>query len=190
MPMSRIGRKPIPVPPGVKVSWQNHVFNAEGPKGKLTLAVHPSISLNISEKTIQVQPLHSDRKTRALHGLSRTLISNAVTGVSSGFVKKLEIHGVGFKAAVKGKMLTLNLGFSHPINYEIPEGITITVTDAQGKKVSEGTFLTVEGCNKETVGAVAAKIRSYYPPEPYKGKGIRYSGEQIRRKEGKTAQRK
>jgi large subunit ribosomal protein L6 len=188
--MSRIGRKPIPIPAGVKVSWQNNTFHTEGPKGKLSLPVHPAITLDLSANLVQVKPLGTDKKDRALHGLSRALINNAVTGVSTGFTKKLEIQGVGFKAALKGKTLVLNLGFSHPINYEIPEGITITITDAQGKKVTEGTFITIEGTNKETVGAVAAKIRGYYPPEPYKGKGVRFVGEQIRRKEGKTAQSK
>jgi len=188
--MSRIGRKPIPIPAGVKVSWQNNTFNAEGPKGRLSLTLHPDITVDLSPNSVHVRPLGTDKKHRALHGLSRALVNNAVTGVSTGFVKKLEIQGVGFKATSKGKTLVLNLGFSHPINFEIPEGITITITDAQGKKTSEGTFITIEGSNKEMVGAVASKIRSYYPPEPYKGKGVRFLGEQIRRKEGKTAQSK
>ncbi len=188
--MSRIGRKPIPVPAGAKFACADNIFKAEGPKGKLSLPVHPDIGVDITAQEIRVKPLKNDKKTRALHGLSRALINNAVTGVTAGFSKKLEIQGVGFKASLKGKTLVLNLGFSHPINFEVPEGITVSIYDAQGKKVNEGTFITVEGSNKETVGAVASKIRDYYPPEPYKGKGVRYAGEQIRRKEGKTAQSK
>ena len=137
-------------------------------------------SLKVEGTTINVSRQGDDKQSRALHGLSRALISNMVKGVSDGFVRKLEINGVGFKAAVAGKMITMSLGYSHPINYDIPEQIKVTV--------DENTKITIEGPDKQLVGKVASELRSFYPPEPYKGKGVKYSDEKIIRKEGKTVQ--
>lgn len=188
--MSRIGKKPVPLPTKVKVTLDGRRFNAEGPKGRLSLELPPSIEARIEEGCVCLARQQENARSRALHGLARSLVANMVKGVDQGFVKKLEIQGVGFKAAVKGPVLNLALGYSHPVNYPIPEGIKISVFDQAGKPVPEGTFLTVEGADKQKVGAVAADIRAFYPPEPYKGKGVRYAGEQIIRKEGKTAQSK
>lgn len=179
--MSRIGKKPIELPAKVKfnVSTVGEV-SVEGPKGKLEWSLPKQISARLDGVQVSIDRDCEDRKVKALHGLSRALISNMVTGVSSGFVKDLEIQGVGFKAAVKGSMLDLNLGFSHDIHFPIPQGIKVTV--------SENTKIKIEGIDRQLVGQVAADIRAYYPPEPYKGKGVRYAGEQIQRKEGKTVQ--
>lgn len=179
--MSRIGNKAIPVPDKVKfdVSPDGEV-NVEGPKGKLRWTLPRNVSLKVEEKEISVERAGESRQQRALHGLSRALLANMIIGVSEGFRKDLEIHGVGFRAAVQGSTLNLNVGKSHPINFPIPEGIKVTVAD--------NTKIAIEGIDKQVVGQVAADIRRYYPPEPYKGKGIRFAGEQIRRKEGKTVQ--
>jgi len=179
--MSRIGKKLIELPDKVKlnISGEGQV-NVEGPKGKLAWTLPAQIKARIDGKNVLVERGSEARQVRALHGLSRALLANMVQGVSVGFVKDLEIQGVGFKAALQGKILNLNLGFSHPILFEIPEGIKITVTD--------NTKIKIEGIDKHLVGQVAADIRAYYPPEPYKGKGVRYAGEQILRKEGKTVQ--
>ena len=179
--MSRIGRKTIELPPKVKLAIdQEGAVNVEGPKGKLHWQLPRQIRGHVDGNKVQIERSGEDRKVRALHGLSRALVHNMVTGVSTGFSKELEIQGVGFKAAVQGKNLKLNLGFSHDINFPIPDGIKVTVT--------ENTRVKVEGIDKHLVGQVAADIRAYYPPEPYKGKGVRYLGEQIVRKEGKTVQ--
>jgi len=179
--MSRIGKKPIELPAKVKVSFSPEgSISAEGPKGKLEWALPREIKGHVDGNTVLLERGNEDRKSRALHGLSRALVNNMITGVSAGFVKDLEIHGVGFKAAVQGKVLNLALGFSHPIVFDIPEGIKITV--------AENTKIKIEGIDRQLVGQVAADIRGYYPPEPYKGKGVRYSGEKINRKEGKTVQ--
>ncbi|MEA3186862.1 MAG: large subunit ribosomal protein [Chthoniobacter sp.] len=179
--MSRIGKKPIELPAQVKLNISGAgAVNVEGPKGKLAWTLPKQIKARIDGKNVVVERGDETRQVRALHGLSRALISNMVTGVSTGFMKDLEIQGVGFKAAVQGKVLNLSLGFSHPILFPIPEGIKITVAD--------NTKIKVEGIDKHLVGQVAADIRGYYPPEPYKGKGVRYAGEQIIRKEGKTVQ--
>jgi large subunit ribosomal protein L6 len=180
--MSRIGQKPITVPDKVKVAVNGPLVNIEGPRGKLKHSLPSGIEARLDGKTLLVEKKGETRQHKALHGLSRALLANLVQGANEGFQKKLEIQGVGFKAAVQGKNLTLNLGFSHPINYAVPDDIKITVTD--------NVNILVEGADKQKVGAVAADIRGYYPPEPYKGKGVRYSGEQIIRKEGKTAQSK
>lgn len=179
--MSRIGKKLIELPDKVKlnISGEGQV-NVEGPKGKLAWTLPAQIKARLDGKNVLVERGSETRQVRALHGLSRALIANMVAGVSTGFVKDLEIQGVGFKAAVQGKVLNLSLGFSHPILFPIPEGIKITVT--------ENTKVKIEGIDKHLVGQVAADIRAYYPPEPYKGKGVRYAGEQILRKEGKTVQ--
>lgn len=179
--MSRIGKKVIELPDKVKLNISGEgAVNVEGPKGKLAWTLPKQIKARIDGNNVVVERGNETRQVRALHGLSRALISNMVTGVSAGFMKDLEIQGVGFKAAVQGKVLNLSLGFSHPILFSIPEGIKITVTD--------NTKIKIEGIDKHLVGQVAADIRGYYPPEPYKGKGVRYAGEQIIRKEGKTVQ--
>ncbi len=179
--MSRIGKKSIELPDKVKLNIdQNGQVSVEGPKGKLAWTLPKQIKARLQDKTVQFERSSEARNVRALHGLSRALVANMVTGVSAGFVKDLEIQGVGFKAAVQGKVLNLSLGFSHPILFPIPENIKISV--------AENTKIKIEGVDKKTVGQVAADIRGYYPPEPYKGKGVRYAGEAVRRKEGKTVQ--
>ena len=179
--MSRIGKKPIKLPDKVKVRISPEgTVEAEGPKGKLQWTLPREVKGSIQDNTVTFERSSEHRDIRALHGLSRALVNNMVVGVSEGFTKDIEIHGVGFKAAVQGKILKLNLGFSHDILFPIPEGVKITVTD--------NTKIKVEGIDRHIVGQTAANIRSYYPPEPYKGKGVRYAGEQIIRKEGKTVQ--
>ena len=180
--MSRVGNKIISVPGNVKVAVSGSDIKIEGPKGKATHSLPKSLVARLESNVLTIKNEGSERQDRALHGLHRSLIANHVEGVSNGFSKKLEIQGVGFKAALAGKVLTLNLGFSHPILFDVPEGIKITVIDP--------TNLLIEGSDKQIVGAVAADIRGFYPPEPYKGKGVRYSGEVVRRKQGKTAQSK
>src|SRR5882757_1804750 len=178
--MSRIGKIPIVLPPKVKVAVAGRVVSVEGPKGKLNLNLPPRTSLTVVDGKALLHRDGDDSKAKAMHGLSRALVWNMVKGVSDGFVKKLEIQGVGFKAAVAGKVVNLSLGYSHPLNYPIPDQIKVTV--------EENTKLTIEGPDKMVVGKVASEIRAYYPPEPYKGKGVRYAGEHVVRKEGKTVQ--
>jgi large subunit ribosomal protein L6 len=178
--MSRIGKQPIAIPAKVKVDLKGSRVFVEGPKGKLDLEIPRRTSLKIDNGNVIVSRDGDDAEARAMHGLSRALVNNLVKGVSEGYTKKLEINGVGFKAAVQGKVVNLSLGYSHPINYEIPDQIKVTV--------DENTKITIEGPNKQVVGQVAAELRSYYPPEPYKGKGVKYSDERIERKEGKTVQ--
>jgi large subunit ribosomal protein L6 len=179
--MSRIGNKFIELPAKVKLNVAGDgAVSVEGPKGKLSWTLPKQIKARVEQNKVEVSRESEERKVRALHGLSRALLNNMITGVSTGFVKDLEIQGVGFKAAVKGPILDLNLGFSHDIHFPIPQGIKITV--------AENTKIKVEGIDRQLVGQVAADIRAYYPPEPYKGKGVRYAGEQIQRKEGKTVQ--
>jgi large subunit ribosomal protein L6 len=179
--MSRIGNKPVTLPDKVKVSLSaDRSVQVEGPKGKLSWQLPVGITGKVEGTTLQLERQSENRQVRALHGLSRALLNNMVTGVSTGFTRNLEIQGVGFKAAVQGDKLNLALGFSHPVIFEIPKDIKITVTD--------NTKLSIEGIDRQLVGQVAANIRAYYPPEPYKGKGVRYSDEQVRRKEGKTVQ--
>src|ERR1700733_10733178 len=178
--MSRIGKQPIDIPPKVKVEVKGQKVLVEGPKGKLDWELPKRTSLKVADGKIVVARDGEDAQAKALHGLSRALVNNMIKGVSEGFVKKLEIQGVGFKAAVTGKVVNLTLGYSHPINYTIPDQIKVTV--------EENTKLTIEGPDKMIVGKVASEIRSFYPPEPYKGKGARYSDEKVVRKEGKTVQ--
>jgi len=179
--MSRIGKKVIELPAKVKLSITGEgAVSAEGPKGKLAWTLPRNIKGRVEGNTVHIERTSEDRKVRALHGLSRALVNNLVTGVATGFTKDLEIQGVGFKAAVKGNILDLNLGFSHDLHFPIPAGIKITV--------AENTKIKIEGIDRQLVGQVAADIRGYYPPEPYKGKGVRYAGEHIQRKEGKTVQ--
>lgn len=171
---------PIAIPAKVKVEVKGQNVLVEGPKGKLNWALPSRTSVKVEGTTINVSRAGEDAQSRALHGLSRALINNMVKGVSEGFVRKLEINGVGFKAAVAGKTITMNLGYSHAINYSIPDQIKVTV--------EENTKITIEGPDKQLVGKVASELRSYYPPEPYKGKGVKYADEKIVRKEGKTVQ--
>ena len=178
--MSRIGKQPITIPAKVKVEVKGQKVHVEGPKGKLDWELPNRTAIKIEGTTVSISRQGEDAQARALHGLSRALINNMVKGVSDGFVKKLEINGVGFKAAVAGKAITMSLGYSHPINYTIPDQIKVTV--------EENTKITIEGPDKQLVGKVASELRSYYPPEPYKGKGVKYSDEKIVRKEGKTVQ--
>jgi len=178
--MSRIGKQPIAIPPKVKVEVKGQKVSVEGPKGKLNWELPRRTSLKVDDGKVIVSRQGDDSESRALHGLSRALVNNMVRGVSEGFIKKLEIQGVGFKAAVAGKAVNLNLGYSHPISYPIPDQIKVTV--------EENTKLTIEGPDRQVVGQVAAEIRAFYPPEPYKGKGVRYSDERVVRKEGKTVQ--
>ena len=178
--MSRIGKQPVPIPPKVKVEVKERKVHVEGPKGKLKFDLPRRTSAKVENGQVLVSRDGDESEAKAVHGLSRAILQNMVQGVSEGFVKKLEIHGVGFKAAVQGKIINLSLGYSHPINYEIPEQIKVTV--------EENTKLTIEGPDKQVVGQVASDIRRFYPPEPYKGKGVRYAGEQVKRKEGKTVQ--
>lgn len=178
--MSRIGRLPIEIPAKVTVDVKGRTVFVEGPKGKLDFQLPARTSAVVEGARIKVNRDGDDAEARALHGLSRAVLNNMVKGVSEGFIKKLEIQGVGFKAAVQGKNVNLSLGYSHPINYPIPDQIKVTV--------EENTKVTIEGPSKQVVGQVAAEIRSYYPPEPYKGKGVRYVGEKVVRKEGKTVQ--
>jgi len=178
--MSRIGKQPIAIPAKVKIEVKGQKVHVEGPKGKLDWELPKRTSLKVDGTNVIVSRDGEDAQAKALHGLSRALVNNMVKGVSDGFVKKLEIQGVGFKAAVTGKVVNLSLGFSHPVNYAIPDQIKVTV--------EENTKLTIEGPDKMLVGKVASEIRAYYPPEPYKGKGVRYAGEHVQRKEGKTVQ--
>jgi large subunit ribosomal protein L6 len=178
--MSRIGKAPVAIPPKVKVEIKGQAVSVEGPKGKLGFELPHRTSAKIEGTNLVVSRAGDDAEAKSLHGLSRALINNMIKGVSEGFVKKLEIQGVGFKAAVQGDKVNLSLGYSHPVNYPIPRQIKVTV--------EENTKLTIEGPDKQVVGQVAAEIRSFYPPEPYKGKGVRYVGEHVVRKEGKTVQ--
>jgi large subunit ribosomal protein L6 len=179
--MSRIGNKAVEIPDKVKVNVDEEgAVSVEGPKGRLHWKLPRQIRASVADNRVSLVREAESRSVKALHGLSRSLVHNMVQGVSKGFTKQLEIEGVGFKAAVQGSTLNLSLGFSHPVPFSIPEDIKITVAD--------NTKSTVQGADKKLVGQVAADIRRFYPPEPYKGKGVRYAGEQIRRKEGKTVQ--
>ncbi len=176
--MSRVGRKPIKVPKEVKIRLRDNEVNVEGAKGKLAMKVPKAFKVDFKDGEITVSRPSDLKEALALHGLYRSLINNMVEGVSKGYSKELEIQGVGYKAQVQGKNLNMQLGFSHPVNFSIPEGITI--------KTPKPTIITVEGIDKKNVGEVAAIIRAYYKPEPYKGKGIRYKDEYVRRKAGKA----
>jgi large subunit ribosomal protein L6 len=178
--MSRIGKMPVKIPAKVKVEIKGRTIHVEGPKGKLGFNLPAETSVAIEGDIATVSRGSDTRQAKASHGLARALINNMVLGVSEGFVKRLEIHGVGFKAAVQGKNITMNLGYSHQIVYPIPDQIKVTVED--------NTRVIIEGPSKEVVGRVASELRGFYPPEPYKGKGVRYAGEHILRKEGKTVQ--
>ncbi len=179
--MSRIGKLPIEVPKGVKIGFTDSVLSVQGPNGNLTRQIMANVTLDITESTIVVSRIDETNQSRAAHGLTRTLINNMVVGVTKGFQTNLEINGVGYRAEVKGKELVLSLGYSHPVNFLIPGGISIDV--------EKMTKLSVKGFDKELVGQTAAKIRSFRSPEPYKGKGIKYADETILRKAGKTGKK-
>jgi large subunit ribosomal protein L6 len=179
--MSRIGNKTVEIPDNVKVNiGERGEVSVEGPKGKMRWTLPHAIKASIQDNRVSLAREAETRSVKALHGLSRSLVHNMVRGVSEGFTKQLEIEGVGFRAAVQGSNLNLSLGFSHPVVFSIPKDIKITVAD--------NTKITIQGVDKRLVGQVAADIRRFYPPEPYKAKGVRYAGEQIRRKVGKTVQ--
>ena len=180
--MSRIGKMPITVPAGVTVTIEDNFVTVKGPKGELSRQINKNMKLTLDNGVLTVERPNDDKENRAMHGLSRTLINNMVVGVHTGFSKTLEINGVGYRCALQGKNINFTLGFSHPVVKEPPAGITFEVP-APNK-------IIVSGANKEVVGAVAAEIRTLRPPEPYKGKGIRYAGEYIIRKEGKTGKGK
>ncbi len=175
--MSRIGKLPVTIPEKVKAEITDNTVKVEGPKGTLSQTFDSSVSIEFADGEIRVSPKGESRRAKAMYGTARSIIANMVDGVMTGFSKKLQIEGVGFRAAVNGNVLNLALGYSHPINFPIPEGVTITVAD--------NTKVTVEGADKQAVGACAARIKSFYPAEPYKGKGVRIEGEFVRRKEGK-----
>jgi large subunit ribosomal protein L6 len=177
--MSRVGKLPVKIPEKVKVAVDGNLVKVEGPKGKMAFPFNPRVSVAVDKGEVRVARPDESRLSKGLHGLTRTLVKNAVEGVVKGYEKNLEISGVGFKAEVKGKDVHFTLGFSHPVVFKLPDGITAEV-DAKQTKV------TVRGVDKHLLGLTAAKIRGLRPPEPYKGKGIKYAGEQIRRKEGKT----
>lgn len=179
--MSRIGKQPVSIPDKVKVDIKGTAVSVDGPKGKVAKTFAPVVKIERKENTIVVAPAEDTRFARAMYGTVRSVIAGMVKGAAVGYAKELEIQGVGFKAALKGRQLDLALGYSHPILHDIPEGIKVTVTD--------GTKLKIEGADKQLVGQVTSEIRAYYPPEPYKGKGVRLVGEhaeRVRRKEGKT----
>jgi len=176
--MSRIGKVPVVIPDGVKVVLEKQSVSVTGPKGALSLEVRPEIGVSLEGSTVVVTKKGSTRAARELYGLSRTLISNMIEGVSAGFEKKLEIVGVGYRAAVQGDVVNLSLGYSHPILYKLPEGIKANVENQ--------TQVTISGIDKQLVGQVAAEIRAFRKPEPYKGKGVKYADEIIKRKAGKA----
>jgi large subunit ribosomal protein L6 len=176
--MSRIGKKPVAVPKGVTVTLSGNAVSVKGPKGELARTFHPEMTLAMEGDTVTVSRPSDETRHKALHGLSRTLLANMVEGVTKGYNKTLEIQGVGYKAETKPFGLQLSLGFSHPVQYKAPAGIKFAVEN--------NTVVKIEGADKEMVGQVAAELRNMRPPEPYKGKGIRYQGEQVRRKAGKT----
>jgi large subunit ribosomal protein L6 len=176
--MSRIGKKPVTVPKGVAVEIQGNTVAVKGPKGELRRTLHSEMQVALADGQVTVARPSEEKRHKALHGLSRTLVQNMVEGVSKGFSKTLEIQGVGYKAEAKPYGVNLIVGYSHPVKYEAPKGIKISVEN--------NTVVKIEGADKEAVGQVAAELRSVRPPEPYKGKGIRYQGEQVRRKAGKT----
>ncbi len=175
--MSRVGKYPVPIPQGVQVTLQGRTLVAKGKLGELKLPLTEDVDVEIEDSRVAVKPRRDDRRSRTMWGTTRSLVNGMVTGVSTGFAKSMEINGTGYRAAVQGKDLVLNLGFSHEVRYPIPEGIKITC--------DRPTAVRVEGADKQRVGQVAAEIRAFRGPEPYKGKGIKYENEQILRKEGK-----
>lgn len=185
--MSRVGSKPIPIPENTQVFYENRTFRAEGEKGKLERTIHPWVDLRIEEGNIRVVPIREsrkakeDKKARAFQGLVRSLVANMVQGVSQGFERVLEIHGIGYRAEAQGQQLNLVLGYSHPVQLDLPEGVTATV--------DKNNVIRLAGIDRELLGHWAAKIRGMRPPEPYKGKGVKYAEERIQRKAGKSGKK-
>ena len=177
--MSRIGKLPIPIPQGVKIQVEGTTVRAEGPKGKLAQPVPTGLTPRVSDGTIVIERSGEDRRVRALHGLARALVANMVTGVKDGFERRLEIVGIGYRAQMQGKSIQLALGYSHPVIFPLPDGVTA--------EIDRQIAITLRGADKAVLGETAAKLRSLRKPDPYKGKGIRYAGEQVRRKVGKKA---
>jgi large subunit ribosomal protein L6 len=177
--MSRVGKKPVTVPAGVKVAFADGTFSAEGPKGKLAFAVRPEISVSVEGNQIQVSRSSDDRLPRSLHGLVRAVLNNMMVGVSQGYEKKLEVVGVGYVVSLQGDTVTMRVGFANEIKKKVPAGLKVTCPDQ--------THIVVQGCDKQMVGQFAAELRSARKPEPYKGKGVRYQGEQVKLKPGKAA---
>ncbi len=176
--MSRVGKKPIPIPEKTQISYKDRVITVKGTKGTLTRTIHPGVELEIDDRFIQVAIAGQDKTSRALQGMTRSLLANMVTGVTAGFTRVLEINGIGYRAESKGKSILFNLGYSHPIDFALPEGISATV--------DKRNVITLAGIDNETLGQTAASIRQLRPPEPYKGKGIKYAEERIQKKAGKT----
>ena len=176
--MSRIGKQPVALPAGITATLSDSVATLKGPKGELTMKVPATVSVAQEGSALAVTRRGDDKQSRADHGTTRALLNNMIVGVKDGYSRELEIQGVGFKASIAGNKLTMNVGYSHPVEYVVPDGIAVAVTD--------GTQLKVSGIDKQLVGQVSARIRSFRPPEPYKGKGVRYKDERVRRKAGKT----
>lgn len=176
--MSRVGKKPITIPDKAKITLHDRHLTVQGDKGSLSRTLHPAIELDIQDNVLRVVPKKDDKPTRALQGMTRSLVANMVTGVTEGFKRVLEINGIGYRATVSGKTIVLNLGYSQPVNFDIPDGITA--------EVDKNNAITLSGIDKELLGLTASAIRRLRPPEPYKGKGIKYAEERIRRKAGKT----
>jgi len=176
--MSRIGKAPVVIPAGIEANLSGSTLTVKGPKGELNLEVHPDVSVEVKDGSIEVSCGKTHKLARSMFGTTRSLIANMVEGVNTGYTKELELHGVGFRAQLKGSELVLNLGYSHPIHHPIPEGLNV--------QVENNTEIKLESANKQMVGQAAAQIRAYYKAEPYKGKGVRYKGEAIRRKVGKA----
>ena len=176
--MSRIGKKPVEIPSGVTVELDGHTMTVKGPKGQLTKELSPMVNIEIEDNSVNVTRPNDQKEYRSMHGTTRSVVANMIEGVSNGFKKELELVGVGYRAQKQGSKLVLNVGLSHPVEFEPEEGVSV--------EVPSNTQIIVEGYNKEKVGELAANIRAVRPPEPYKGKGIKYVGEHIRRKEGKT----
>ena len=186
--MSRIGKQPIAIPDGVKVAIQDRCVSVEGPKGKLQWTHRPEIDVQIAEdaKTIVVTRASDDRLSRSLHGLTRSLIANMVHGCKEGYTRAMEVYGVGYGCQIQGNKLTLNVGKSHPVVFEVAPGIQVEVQTPQARGDTEPAKFTIQGADKQAVGELAARVRKCRPPEPYKGKGVRYAGEHVRRKAGKA----
>ncbi len=176
--MSRVGKKPIPIPDKIKINYTDRLLTVEGAKGKLSRSIHPAVDLNIKDGVMNVSMLKEDRSSRALQGLTRSLVANMITGVDRGFERALEINGIGYRAELSGKQIILHVGYSNPVAFDLPEGISA--------KVEKNNSIKLSGIDKQKVGLTAAAIRRIRPPEPYKGKGIKYAEEHIRRKAGKT----
>jgi large subunit ribosomal protein L6 len=181
-PLSRLGRKPVEIPSGVKVSFANGVVNVEGAKGKLNFTLPTELTATVANNQVQVSVAHQENRTKAMHGMARKIVLNMIEGVTKGFQKRLMIEGVGYRAQVNGNILNMALGFSHPVNFPIPAGIKIAQPDPKVPNL-----ISIEGIDKQKVGQVAAQIRSIRKPEPYKGTGVRYENEVIKRKAGKAA---